>query len=111
MDEIFPWDFIDIGVTKKFLQREWERAMRAEVTPNCRTQCSGCGLSRHVEVGSDETCEVEQLGVVHVSGVNNLVVEHVEHEVWRDAVAHDVQTQVHDVHLRFHLLAFAAHYP
>ena len=35
LDEIFPWDFIDIGVTKDFLKREWERAMNAEVTPNC----------------------------------------------------------------------------
>lgn len=46
MDEIFPWDFIDIGVTKDFLKREWERAMHAEVTPNCRMQCSGCGAAR-----------------------------------------------------------------
>lgn len=45
-DEIFPWDFIDIGVTKQFLRREWERAMRGEVTPNCRQQCSGCGVAR-----------------------------------------------------------------
>lgn len=43
LDEIFPWDFIDIGVTKKFLIKEWERAQKAEVTPNCRTACSGCG--------------------------------------------------------------------
>ena len=35
-DEVFPWDFIDIGVTKKFLRREWDRAMKGEVTPNCR---------------------------------------------------------------------------
>ncbi len=45
-DEIFPWDFIDIDVTKQFLRREWERAMRGEVTPNCRQQCSGCGVAR-----------------------------------------------------------------
>ena len=45
-DEIFPWDFIDIGVTKQFLRREWERAMRGEGTPNCRQQCSGCGVAR-----------------------------------------------------------------
>ena len=45
-DEVFPWDFIDIGVTKKFLRREWERAMKGEVTPNCRMQCSGCGAAR-----------------------------------------------------------------
>ncbi len=44
-DEIFPWDFIDIGVTKEFLWEEWERAMKAEITPNCRTQCSGCGAA------------------------------------------------------------------
>ena len=42
-DEIFPWDFIDIGVSRNFLYREWEKAMKGEVTPNCREQCSGCG--------------------------------------------------------------------
>lgn len=45
-DEIFPWDFIDIGVTKKFLRREWEKAMREEITPNCRQKCSGCGTAK-----------------------------------------------------------------
>ena len=45
-DELFPWDFIDIGVTKDFLRREWERAMKGEVTPNCREQCSGCGAAK-----------------------------------------------------------------
>ena len=44
-EEIFPWDFIDIGVTKAFLRKEWERAMKGEVTPNCRQQCSGCGAA------------------------------------------------------------------
>ena len=44
-DEVFPWDFIDIGVTKKFLRREWERAMEGKVTPNCRQGCSGCGAA------------------------------------------------------------------
>ncbi len=42
-DEIFPWDFIDIGVTKEFLLKEWHKAHRAEITPNCREKCSGCG--------------------------------------------------------------------
>lgn len=45
-EEVFPWDFIDIGVTKKFLRREWDRAMKGEVTPNCRMQCSGCGVAK-----------------------------------------------------------------
>ena len=46
MDELFPWDFIDIGVTKDFLKQEWERAMKGEVTSNCREQCSGCGAAK-----------------------------------------------------------------
>lgn len=46
-DEILPWDFIDAGVTKKFLIREWERALGEEVTPNCRQQCSGCGAKKY----------------------------------------------------------------
>ncbi|MBQ2597450.1 MAG: TIGR03960 family B12-binding radical SAM protein [Oscillospiraceae bacterium] len=46
-DEVFPWDHIDIGVTKKFLRREWDRAMAAEVTPNCREACSGCGAASY----------------------------------------------------------------
>lgn len=47
LDEIFPWDFIDIGVTKEFLKREWLAAHEEKVTPNCRMQCSGCGAARY----------------------------------------------------------------
>ncbi len=43
LDEILPWDFIDAGVTKEFLKREWKRAFAEQVTPNCRMACSGCG--------------------------------------------------------------------
>ena len=46
-DEIFPWDFINIGVTKKFLRKEWERSQMREVTPNCRQKCSGCGAMKY----------------------------------------------------------------
>ena len=45
-DELFPWDFIDTGVTRKFLRSEWENAMKETVTPNCRQQCSSCGAAR-----------------------------------------------------------------
>lgn len=44
-DEILPWDFIDVGVSKDFFVREWEHAKKAEVTPNCRKQCQGCGAA------------------------------------------------------------------
>lgn len=46
IDEILPWDFIDIGVTKQFLASEWEKAKQGIVTPNCREKCSGCGAAR-----------------------------------------------------------------
>ena len=46
-DEIFPWDFIDAGVTKQFLLREWENASNEKVTPNCRQGCSGCGAAKY----------------------------------------------------------------
>jgi hypothetical protein len=44
-EEIFPWDFIDIGVSKKFLLKEYQRAKEEVVTPNCKVSCSGCGAA------------------------------------------------------------------
>ena len=44
-EEVFPWDFIDIGVTKKFLLREWKKAHEEKITTNCRQGCSGCGAA------------------------------------------------------------------
>ncbi len=46
LDEIFPWDFIDPGITKEFLKKEWNRAMNAEVTLNCKKQCNACGAAK-----------------------------------------------------------------
>lgn len=42
-EEILPWDFIDAGVSKGFMKREYENALSERVTPNCRAKCSGCG--------------------------------------------------------------------
>ena len=47
LDEVFPWDFIDAGVTKDFLKREWANAQVETVTPNCRMRCSGCGVRKY----------------------------------------------------------------
>ena len=47
LDEVFPWDFIDAGVTKDFLKREWANAQAETVTPNCRMRCSGCGVRKY----------------------------------------------------------------
>ena len=46
VEEILPWDFIDIGVSRKYLEREWENAKAGRVTPHCRMQCSGCGIRK-----------------------------------------------------------------
>ena len=46
LDELFPWDFIDCGVTKEFLKREWLKAQKEEVSPNCRKACQGCGVAK-----------------------------------------------------------------
>ncbi|MCR5388851.1 MAG: TIGR03960 family B12-binding radical SAM protein [Lachnospiraceae bacterium] len=45
IDELFPWDFIDVGVTKEFLKREWFNSKKEVVTPNCRQKCAGCGAA------------------------------------------------------------------
>ena len=42
-EEILPWDFIDVGVTKEFLWREYNRGISEKVTPNCRKACADCG--------------------------------------------------------------------
>ncbi|CUX50804.1 TIGR03960 family B12-binding radical SAM protein [Clostridium sp. C105KSO13] len=46
LNELFPWDFIDIGVSRDFLKKEWERAKQGIITPNCRMGCSGCGAAQ-----------------------------------------------------------------
>lgn len=43
LEEVFPWDFINSGVTKEFLKREWQNAVSEKITPNCRQHCTGCG--------------------------------------------------------------------
>lgn len=46
LEELFPWDFIDVGVSKNFLKKEWLHAQEEKVTPNCREKCSGCGAAQ-----------------------------------------------------------------
>lgn len=46
-DEVFPWDHIDVGVSKQFLILENERANKSQVTEDCRWGCKGCGINIH----------------------------------------------------------------
>ena len=44
LDEILPWDHIDIGVTKRYLARDYEASLRGETRSDCRAECYGCGI-------------------------------------------------------------------
>ena len=46
LDEVLPWDIIDIGVTKNYLLRERNKAYEGVTTPSCAEQCSGCGANK-----------------------------------------------------------------
>ena len=46
VDEVLPWDMIDVGVRKAHLKNEREKAYRSELTPDCRHQCAACGAAR-----------------------------------------------------------------
>ncbi len=45
LDGSLPWDDIDVGVSQAFLQREWQQALKAELSPDCRRICHGCGIN------------------------------------------------------------------
>ena len=53
LDEILPWDILDIGVTKAFLLREREKAYAGIPSENCREKCNGCGANK---LGGERTC-------------------------------------------------------
>ena len=50
-DETLPWDMIDVGVSKKHLIHEKEMCYRAELSPDCRKQCSACGAAALLKGG------------------------------------------------------------
>lgn len=54
MDEVLPWDHIDAGISKNFLQREYQKALKGETTVDCRQGCQACGL--HKTKGLCEAC-------------------------------------------------------
>jgi radical SAM superfamily enzyme YgiQ (UPF0313 family) len=50
-DELFCWDVLDHGISKEYLRRELDKALRAEATPPCETsRCRRCGVC-----GTEET--------------------------------------------------------
>ncbi len=47
LDDMLPWDFVDIGVTKQYFKSEYNKAMQQQTTPSCNKQCNGCGLKKY----------------------------------------------------------------
>ena len=45
-DEILPWDYADIGVSRAFFLKEYQKAKEGVTTPSCREHCSGCGAAQ-----------------------------------------------------------------
>jgi len=48
--EVLPWDHISPGISKEFLVEEWRKAQRGAATPDCREQCSNCGVCEELSV-------------------------------------------------------------
>ena len=44
LEEILPWDFINPGVSKDYLIREYNKSLEEQITGDCRLQCRGCGI-------------------------------------------------------------------
>lgn len=51
IDEVLPWDHIDTGITKKYLRSEYKKALKEELTRDCRVVCTGCGINLLEEGG------------------------------------------------------------
>lgn len=46
LEEPLYWDFIDTGVTKTYLKKEYKKAMEEKTTQACQTECLGCGAEK-----------------------------------------------------------------
>lgn len=51
LDETLPWDHIDVGVTKEYLIREYNKSLEAALTEDCKASCTGCGINSLEEGG------------------------------------------------------------
>lgn len=54
LDEFLPWDIIDAGVSKRFLQKEWQRSKEQELTSDCRHNCHACGIVSSISPHFDD---------------------------------------------------------
>jgi hypothetical protein len=57
LDELLPWDHISVGVSKKFLLREYRKALAGETTDDCRKRCYACGILAEFREERQEVAE------------------------------------------------------
>ena len=50
LDQVLPWDHINIGVDKDFLKQEFLRNRSGELTPGCFERCAACGVNRSLAI-------------------------------------------------------------
>ncbi|MSU02870.1 TIGR03960 family B12-binding radical SAM protein [Tissierella pigra] len=53
LEENLPWDFINPGVSKEYLIREYKRSIEEQTTPDCRDKCRGCGIKGCTMIGGE----------------------------------------------------------
>jgi radical SAM family uncharacterized protein len=44
IDEVFPWEHIDVAVTRRFLTQDYLMSQQGETRIDCRDQCFACGI-------------------------------------------------------------------
>jgi radical SAM family uncharacterized protein len=71
LDETFPWDHLDSGVTKRYLARDYQASLRGETHRDCREQCFACGI---LTAFGDERAELPG-GAWGCPPVENLLVK------------------------------------
>ncbi len=46
----FPWEHVDVGISKGYFWMEYQRALKGILTPDCREKCTGCGVCPNFKV-------------------------------------------------------------
>ncbi len=67
LDEALPWDFVDTGVKKEFLKREFKRAFNSEFSKECTLKCEGCGLKCSSIGANEEGISYPRIGITEKS--------------------------------------------
>lgn len=100
LDEVLPWDIIDVGLNKNWLKNQYNNAMNANNITPCEFECSNCGvcsnLKTHKVLDKPFNCDVkdlqnivqsEQTGIKYrlkISKINNM--KYISHLDWQNTL-------------------------